>query len=304
MQATVTMMQRVLVGVMLMLVVIGVAAPGNFAVAQTAIACVASPSGGPATPAATPATASAPDAVFPESGELTVFAAASLTNAFTQIGDEIMAANPDIVIIFNFAGSQTLVTQLTQGAPADVFAAANDIQMQEAIDGGVIAGEPQTFAHNRLAIVVPADNPANISGPADLAQDDLRLVLALPEVPVGLYSRRAICAMGEDTSTYGEGFVEQVEANIVSQEEDVRVVLTKVQLGEADAGMVYVSDITADVSDDVEIIKMPEAVNVIATYPIAPVEGGDAPLAEAFIAYVRGPEGQSTLEDHGFTELP
>lgn len=304
MQASITMMQRMIVGVMLMLAAIGVAAPGSFATAQTAIECVASPSGGSGNPAATPATASASQAVFPESGELTVFAAASLTDAFAQIGDDIMAANPDIDITFNFAGSQTLVTQLTQGAPADVFAAANDAQMQAAIGEGVIAGEPQTFTRNRLAIVVPADNPANLAGPADLARDDLRLVLALPEVPVGLYSREAICDMAEDTSAYGEGFVEQVGANIVSQEEDVRVVLTKVQLGEADAGMVYVSDITADVAGDVEIIEVPDDVNVIATYPIAPVGDGDAALAGAFIAYVLGPEGQATLEDYGFTLLP
>lgn len=302
MHAKATMVQRLMVGVMLLLAAIGVAAPSSLAAAQTMIECGASPSPGAATPAV--AAASTPEAVFPASGELTVFAAASLTDAFTQMGDDIMTANPDIDITFNFAGSQTLVTQLTQGASADVFASANDTQMQAAIDAGVIDGEPQTFTRNRLAIVVPADNPANLAGPADLAQDDLRLVLALPEVPVGLYSRQAICDMAQDTSTYGDGFVERVGANIVSQEEDVRAVLTKVQLGEADAGMVYVSDVTPDVAGDVEIIEVPEAVNVIATYPIAPVGGGNTDLAEAFIAYVLGPEGQAALEDYGFTPLP
>lgn len=260
----------------------------------------------PAT-AGTPTGATAPPAPtvpvpFPAGGgELTVFAAASLTDAFTQIGQDIEAANPDLSITFNFAGSQTLVTQLTQGAPADVFASANDAQMQAAIEAGVVVGEPTTFIRNRLAVVVPAENPAHLATPADLARDDLRLVLAQPEVPVGRYTGVAICKMGQDAATYGAGFVESVTENIVSQEQDVREVLTKVQLGEADAGIVYVSDVTAAVADDVELIEIPEAVNVIATYPIAPVEGGDAALAAAFIAYVLGPEGQATLAEFGFT---
>lgn len=278
------------------------AIPGT-AVAQSTIECEPATASASA-PAASPAAATVPEAAFPESGELTVFAAASLTDAYTEIGDAIMATHPGITITFNFAGSQALATQLEQGAPADVFASANTTQMQVAIDAGVIDGEPQTFTRNRLAIVVPADNPAGIETPADLAQDDLRLVLAQPEVPVGRYAAQSICAMGEDTATYGNGFVDSVSENIVSQEEDVRAVLTKVQLGEADAGIVYVSDITADVAGDVSIVEIPEDVNVIATYPIAPVAGGNTELAEAFIAYVLGPEGQSTLEEYGFTPLP
>lgn len=271
---------------------------------QSALACDPATSSSASTSAASPATGSVPEAIFPESGELTVFAAASLTDAYTEIGDTIMAANPGVTITYNFAGSQALATQLEQGAPADVFAAANTTQMQVAIDAGVIDGEPRTFTRNRLAIVVPADNPAGIDTPADLAQDDLRLVLAQPEVPVGRYSVQSICMMGEDTETFGEGFIDSVGENIVSHEEDVRAVLTKVQLGEADAGIVYASDITGDIAGDVSIIEIPEEFNVIATYPIAPVAGGDTELAEAFINYVLGPEGQSILENHGFTPLP
>lgn len=265
------------------------------------------PAATPAATAATPADAAsspAPTAVFPEGGgDLTVFAAASLTDAFNQIGQDIEAANPAVSITFNFAGSQTLSTQLTQGAPADVFASANNTQMEVAIDARVVVAEPSTFIRNQLAIVVPVENSANVISPADLARDDLRLVLAEPEVPVGRYSRESICKMGEDMATYGEGFVASVSENIVSQEQDVREVLTKVQLGEADAGIVYVSDVTADAADDVDLIEIPEAVNVIATYPIAPVEGGNAALAAAFIAYLLGPEGQATLEEFGFTPL-
>lgn len=304
MQATGSIVQRSMLALAVLLTAVGVPGMSGSAMAQAAIECESVPSSSAATPAAAPATPAAPQVEFPESGELTVFGAASLTDVYTQIGDDIMAAHPGITITFNFAGSQALATQLTQGAPADVFASANPTQMQVALDAGVIDGEPQTFTRNRLAIVVPSGNPAGLDAPADLAQEDLRIVLAQPEVPVGRYSRQALCNMGRDQVAYGDGFVEQVAGNVVSQEEDVRAVLTKVQLGEADAGMVYVSDITEDVASDVEIIEIPEAVNVIASYPIAPVEGGDTALANAFIAYVLGPEGQATLENYGFTPLP
>lgn len=302
MRRPVTSIPRMLLAAIMLLAAVSIPGMAGSAVAQSTIEC--EPASSSSAPAASPAAATVPEASFPESGELNVFAAASLTESFTQIGDDIMAAHPGITITFNFAGSQELATQIGQGAPADVFASANNTQMQVAIDAGTIDGEPQTFTRNRLAIVVPADNPAGIESPADLAQDDLRLVLAQPEVPVGRYSAQAICAMGEDAATYGDGFVDSVGANVVSQEEDVRAVLTKVQLGEADAGIVYVSDITADVAGDVSIVEIPEDVNVIATYPIAPVAGGNTELAEAFITYVLGPEGQSTLEDYGFTPLP
>jgi len=171
--------------------------------------------------------------------------------------------------------------------------------MKVATDNGSISGEPETFVRNRLAVVTPADNPAGIDSPADLGQDGLKLVLAQAEVPVGKYARESICKMGQDTATYGEDFVNHVAANIVSEEEDVRDVLAKVELGEADAGIVYVSDANAG-KDQVKLIQIPSDVNVIATYPIADVAGGNAELGDAFIAYVLSPEGQSTLEDYGF----
>lgn len=274
--------------------------------AQATIECPepASPaaSSSAATPAATPErAAAAAEVAFPEGGgELTVFAAASLTDAFTQIGDDIGADNPDVSITFNFAGSQALATQLTEGAPADVFASANTTQMQVAVDAGLITAEPEVFVQNRLALVVPADNPAGIETPADLAGDDLSLVLANADVPVGRYARESLCAMGEDPGAYGEGFVAAVAANIASEEEDVRAVLTRVQLGEADAGIVYVSDVTEDVAGDVAVIEIPDDVNILASYPIAPLDEGNQDLAAAFIAYVLGPDGQATLEEFGF----
>ncbi len=254
---------------------------------------VSAAAGGEATPVAAVAT-------IPEGGgNLTVFAAASLTDAFEQMKSELEAAHPGLAITYNFAGSQALVTQLAEGAAADVFASANNAQMQTAIDNGSVAGEPVTFVRNRLAIVTPADNPAGIQSAADLGNPELRLVLAQAEVPVGRYAREAVCAMGADTATYGEGFVERVAGNVVSEEEDVRDVLAKVQLGEADAGIVYVSD-AAIAGDDVQLIEIPEDVNIVASYPIAAVAEGDRALAEAFIAYVLSDEGQTTLAGFGF----
>ncbi len=267
--------------------------PLKCAVAATTAAppaTVATPVSGLATPAAD----------FPDDGgELIVFAAASLTDAFERIADGLETANEGLSITYNFAGSQALVTQLQEGAEADVFASANVAQMEAAVEDGSIAGDPVTFVRNRLAIVVPVDNPAGIETPADLGQEGLRLVLAQADVPVGRYAREAVCKMGEDPAAYGEGFVESVAVNVASEEEDVRDVLARVQLGEADAGIVYVSDASA-AADEVELIEIPDDVNVVATYPIAAVEGGDAALGEAFIAYVLGSDGQAILEDFGF----
>jgi molybdate transport system substrate-binding protein len=267
----------------------------------------------PATPAAssgggsaaTPAPAPVTEVAFPEGGgELTVFAAASLTDSFNQIKTDLEAANPGLSITYNFAGSQALVTQLTEGAPADVFASASNALMKNAVEAGVIDGTATVFTQNRLAIVVPKDNPAGVESMADLSKDGLKLVLAQAEVPVGMYARQSICTAGMDTATYGEGFVEAVGANIVSEEDNVKAVLTKVQLGEADAGIVYTTDVTADVADDVTMIEIPAAINVVAKYPIAPVAGGNADLAAAFISYILRPEGQATLQQFGFEPKP
>jgi molybdate transport system substrate-binding protein len=247
--------------------------------------------------AATPTTAAA---TFPAGGgQLTVFAAASLTDAFGQMKTDLEAAHPGLAITYNFAGSQTLVTQLQQGARADVFASANTAQMKAAQQNGSIAGAPEPFAHNKLVIVTPQANPAGVASPADLARPGLKLVLALPSVPAGAYARQAICQMGQNPATYGADFAAKVSANVVSQEEDVREVLTKVQLGEADAGVVYVSD-AFTVKGKVTQVAIPDAVNPTATYPIASVAGGNQDLAAAFIAYVLSPQGQKTLAADGF----
>ncbi len=275
------------------------------AVAQTPIDCSAFPAPAAVSSpvAAMPATDATPAAVvpFPEGGgDLTVFAAQSLQDVFDEIGGTLESGNEGLDITFNYAGSQALVTQLTEGAEADVFASANDTQMTKASDAGLIDGDPQAFAGNRLALVVPTDNPAGITGLADLADDGVSVVLAQPDVPVGQYARQSLCLAGADTATYGDGFVAAVTGNIVSEEEDVRDVLTRIQLGEADAGIVYVSDYVGTEGGGVTLIAIPDSVNVVASYPIAPVTGGDSELAAAFISYVLGPDGQAALEDYGF----
>lgn len=256
-----------------------------------------------ASPEATPSAARAiPDAAFPEEGgSLTVYAAASLTDAFAEMEVRLEDAHPGLDIVIETAGSQTLVTQIDQGAPADVLATANASTMNQAIDLGLVEGDPLPFAGNRLVIVAPADNPAGVESLVDLG-GDITLILPGSDVPAGTYARTVICAWiasGEAP----EGFADAVNGNLVSEEPDVRNVLAKIQLGEADAGIVYASDAAAAAMSGAElvVIELPDGLPVSAAYPIAPVTGGNTDLASAFIAYVLGDEGQAILEEYGFT---
>lgn len=256
---------------------------------------------GVSTPEATPETQVVPEGNFPEEGELTVFAAASLTDAFSEIADNITAEYPGLTITIETAGSQSLVTQLEEGAEADVLATANTSTMERAMESGLIHESPVTFTGNRLVIVTPPDNPAGIESIDDLTGDGVRLVLANPEVPAGNYAARAFCTyQGVDGAP--DRFLDQINANIVSEETDVRFVLTKVQLGEADAGVVYASDATASELSGMglNVIEFPETVPTRAAYPIAAVEGGEFHTANAFIAYVLSDEGQAILKKYGF----
>ena len=253
-----------------------------------------------ATPQSTPAPAV--DATFPEDGgTLTVFAAASLTDAFDEFATGLEEANSGLDIVVQTAGSQTLVTQLQEGAEADVLATANTSTMDAAIESGVIDGEPVVFTGNRLVLVTPADNPAGIESLDDLANDDVLLVIANESVPAGNYARVAICAHDASGSA-PDGFADNVSGNIVSEEEDVRNVLAKVQLGEADAGIVYASDATASelAGSPLNVIEFPATVPTRASYPIAAVNGGQTDLANAFIAAILSPEGQAILARYGF----
>jgi molybdate transport system substrate-binding protein len=221
-------------------------------------------------------------------GEIKVFAAASLTAAFTELGQRFTAANGGGEVTFNFAGSQALATQLRQGAPADVFAPADLANMDKVTD---LVGTPRNFASNQLQIVVEQGNPRNIGGLDDLANPDLKVVLAAPEVPAGRYAAEALGKAG-------------VTVEPVSEEDNVKAVVTKVSLGEADAGIVYVTDVTAG-GDKVEGVDIPEDQNVLATYPIATVPESTSPdQAQAFMDLVLSAEGQQVLRANGFLPPP
>ncbi len=241
--------------------------------------------------------APAAETAAPEPVTLTVFAAASLTDAFTEIGTAFQAEYPNVTVSFNFAGSQALASQIVEGAPVDVFASANNTQMQVVVDAGLItADSASTFVRNSLVIITPADNPAQITELADLAQPGLTIVLAADSVPAGKYT---IDMLNNANATLGETFSASVLANVVSYEDNVRSVLSKVELGEADAGVVYLSDSVA--SSSIQVIQVPDETNVIATYPIATLTASAYPdYAQAFVDFIYSAEAQEILTRYGF----
>ena len=225
-----------------------------------------------------------------EHSEITVLAAASLTGAFTRIGAEFERANPDVTVRFSFGPSDGLATQILEGAPADVFAPASPKYMDQVRSDGPGVTDQVDFARNTLAVIVPSDNPAHIASLDDLARSGVKLVLAAVGVPAGDYARGVLA---------NAGIQEGALANVVSNEEDVKGVVQKVLLGEADAGIVYRTDVTPDISARVREISIPDGMN-IATYPIAVIDGsGHTLVAEAFVRFVTG-RGQATLRTFGF----
>ena len=230
---------------------------------------------------------------------LTVFAAASLTDAFAALAEIYEANSPHIDVVFNFAGSNQLATQIDQGAPVDVFASANREQMENAVAGGRIdADTPRVFVTNRLVLAYPQENPAGISALSDLALPDTLIVLAAEEVPVGRYSLQFLDKAAADPA-FGSNFKQGVLDNVVSYEENVRAVLNKVSLGEADAGIVYLSDLVG--VEGVSYLEIPDTLNSIAEYPIAALNDSEnVAAAAAFIDLVIGAEGQAILAEYGF----
>jgi molybdate transport system substrate-binding protein len=227
--------------------------------------------------------------------ELTVFAASSLTQAFTdEIAPAFEAEHEGTTVVFNFAASDALAAQIQSEGTADVFASASGTWM-DAVEEDPGVSDRTDFVMNRLVIITPPDDPADIASIDDLANDGVQLVLAAEGVPVGDYSREALA---------NAGIARDAEANVVSNEDDNASVLAKIAAGEGDAGIVYESDISAAAGNDVAAVEIPDDVNVIATYPIAVVTGApDADIAADFITYVSGPEGQATLEDYGFIPI-
>jgi len=229
-----------------------------------------------------------------------VFAASSLTDAFNEEKQAFEAAYPGVSVTFNFAGSPTLRAQLGQGARADVLATADQKNMDDALQSGLVVNAVTTFARNKLAVIVPKSNPGSIASPFDLARPGLKLVLAQRGAPAGDYARQILQNMEADPRG-GAGFADKVLANLVSEEANVKAVVSKIQLGEADAGIVYVTDVTPDVAGDVMLIEIPDSLNVIATYPIAITsDAGEPKIAKAFIGFLLSAQGQQILEGHGF----
>ena len=251
-------------------------------------ACGGSTSGGSTTPTATTATAST----------LNVFAAASLTESFTEIGNSFHAAHSNVTVKFNFAGSQALVQQITNGASADVFASADEANMKKATDASLV-GTPQVFARNRLVVITPTNSP-KVASLKDLANKGIKIDIEAPTVPAGKYSLQVLDKMGA-SSEFGKSYESAVKGNFVSQEDNVKAVVTKVQLGEADAGFVYLTDVTTKVSSKVKELTIPDNYNVIAEYPIATTKSSkDATDAQAFVQYVLSSDGQAVLQKYKF----
>lgn len=220
-------------------------------------------------------------------GMLAVFAAASLTTVFTELAGEFEADHPGVEVQLNLTGSPTLVEQIVEGAPADVFASADEANMTKLTDEGLIAGAPTLFATNTLQIVVPAGNPARVTGLADLADPHLRVVICAPEVPCG-----AATAAVEEAA--------DVVISRDSEEEAVTDVLAKVTSGEADAGVVYVTDVIG-AGDEVEGVDIAEADAVVNRYPIGVVDGAAQPgLAQQWIDLVLSADGRAALQAAGF----
>ncbi|MCX2929530.1 molybdate ABC transporter substrate-binding protein [Mycobacterium sp. CVI_P3] len=231
---------------------------------------------------------SQPSATVPAGQQkITVFAAASLKKTFTEIGDQFSEDNPGATVDFSFAGSSGLVTQLTQGAPADVFASADTKNMDKVAQAGLLAGDPVNFTSNTLTIAVAPGNPKGINTFSDLTRPGLAIVVCAPQVPCGSATQAVETRTG-------------VKLTPVSEESSVTDVLNKVVTGQADAGLVYVTD-AAGAGEKVSAVPLPEAAGVVNTYPIAILkEAGNPSLASKFVDYVTGPLGQQILAKAGF----
>ena len=227
-----------------------------------------------------------------------MFAASSLTDAFGELAGTFEERNPGVEVRQSFESSSTLLTQIQQGAPADVFASAAEEEMNAAVKDDLVAGEPEIFVRNREVIMVPEDNPAGIQSMRDLARPGIKLVLADDGVPAADY---AMEILDRADAEYGGGFKRDVLSNVVSREADVRASVNRVALGDADATFGYASDHTPDTRDRVRVIEVPENLNIIVTYPIAALKDAkDLGLAREWVDLVASEEGQRVLEKWGF----
>jgi molybdate transport system substrate-binding protein len=241
-----------------------------------------------------------PQPTTASNGEVVVFAASSLTDVFSQVANEVQGQSSGISkVTYNFAGSQALVTQLSQGAKADILVTADEKSMRTAADAGVaLADAYRTFASNKLIVITAPGGQPKVSTLQDLAKPGLKLVLAAPAVPAGDYALQVLDKLSADP-TYGPAFKDSVLANVVSREDNVRQVVAKVQLGEADAGIVYLTDARGSEAGTIDI---PDRFNVVAEYfiTVLPTTANEAG-ARAFVGYLLSDAGQKTLADFGFS---
>jgi len=243
-------------------------------------------------------------AVAAPTRHIVVYAAASLAESFDDLGRTFEAAHPGTQVRFSFLGSQVLATQLAQGAPAEVFASADARSMDAARAANRIDGTPFVFAQNKLVVIVPRTNPGRIGKLQDLARHGIKLVIGSASVPVGHYSREVLANLSRSPA-FGSDFARRTLSNVVSEEENVKAVVGKVQLGEADAGIVYRTDVSAAARRYVRTLDLPDDANVLASYPIAAVTPSASPeLGHAFVELVRSPAGQKILAAHGLLPAP
>jgi len=247
----------------------------------------------PVAPSAAPASASTPAA-----SELTIFGAASLKGVLAKAKTAYEAANPGTTLTISTDSSAALETQIEQGAPVDVFLSADTKNPQKLVDAGLAAGVAIPFAGNLLTVIVPADNPASIASPKDLAKASVKIIAAGDEVPITKYATQLVGNLAKE-SGYPADFAAAYAKNVVSKEDNVKAVVSKVELGEGDAGIVYVTD--AKASDKVKTVDVPATANVPATYAGVLVKASkDAAAAQAFLDWLTGPDGQAILSDFGF----
>jgi molybdate transport system substrate-binding protein len=234
---------------------------------------------------------------------LNVFAAASLADAFTALARAFETQHAGCVVQMNFAGSQQLAAQIEQGASADVFASADRRWMDYVQEHGLLAAPPRDFVRNRLVVILPLANPAHLERLHDLARPGLLLILGADSVPIGHYSREVLARLAAAPG-FGADFAARVLANLRSNEETVTGVLAKVQLGEADAGIVYRSDVTGPLTAKLRTLDIPDQYNVAANYPIGVLENAPNPVgARALLDLILAPEGQDILRAHGFLPI-
>ncbi|MDQ3864455.1 MAG: molybdate ABC transporter substrate-binding protein [Actinomycetota bacterium] len=233
-----------------------------------------------------------------QGGTLTILAASSLIDAFGELGNAFEKQNKGVTVKQSFESSSTLLAQIQQGAPADVFASAAQEEMNTAVKDGLVAGESEVFARNREIIMIPKDNPAGIDKFRDVANPGVKLVLAQKDVPAADY---ALKILDKANARYGPGFEKDVLSNVVSRESDVRASVNRVVVGDADATFGYASDYTPDIRDKVRVVPIPPDLNIIATYPIAVLKDAKSPhLAKKWVELVMSEEGQRVLEKWNF----